>query len=76
MRAFVLINVDTGMDLDELERAVKKAKGARRVYSVTGPYDMIAEIEASDMATMGKIVSDIRLVDGVLGTLTLVTTKG
>lgn len=76
MRAFVLVNVRTGRELEEFEKAICAIHGVKRAESVAGPYDIVVEVEGPDMATIGKIVSGIRLIDGVTKTLTLISTKG
>lgn len=75
MRAIILVNVKTGKGLEEFEGAIRAIEGVKRVLSVAGPYDLVVEVEAPDMAGIAKIASGIRLVDGVANTLTLVATQ-
>ena len=70
MRAYVLIDVRSGE-----ERAVTKAlqgePGILRADFTFGPYDVICEVQAPDLSSLGKLVSGtIRPTPGVLDTLT------
>jgi uncharacterized protein with GYD domain len=70
MRAYVLVHVRTGQER-EVTRALKGQPGILRADFTFGPYDVIAEVEAPDLATLGKLVSvTIRAQPGVMDTLT------
>jgi hypothetical protein len=70
MRAYVLVHVHTGQER-EVTCALKGQPGVLRADFTFGPYDVIAEVEASDLAALGKLVSiTIRAQPGVTDTLT------
>lgn len=75
MYAFVLVNAETERELEELEKGIKGIDGVKRVNTVAGPYDLVVEIEGPNMAAISKIVTGIRLIDGVVKTLTLISTR-
>jgi DNA-binding Lrp family transcriptional regulator len=70
MRGYVLIEVRTGEERT-VARALRAQPGIVKADFTFGLYDVIAEIEAADLAGMGKLVSGtIRATPGVVDTLT------
>lgn len=70
MRAYVLINVRTGEER-QIKKLFANAPGITRAEVTFGPYDMIVQLEAPDLAALGKLVSGtIRAAPGVENTLT------
>jgi len=70
MRAYVLVHVRAG-EQKHLTDTLTGMPGVLRADVTFGPYDVIAEVEASDLAGVGKLVySTIRPQIGVLDTLT------
>ncbi len=54
-------------------KALQKVKGVKSAHAVTGPYDVIACVEAKDVGAVGAIVlSKIRTLKGVTKTVTCV----
>jgi DNA-binding Lrp family transcriptional regulator len=54
-------------------KALQKVKGVKSAHAVTGPYDVIACVEAQDVGAVGAIVlSKIRTLKGVTKTVTCV----
>ena len=75
MRAYVLVHVRPGEE-KQLTLALKGQPGVLRADVTFGPYDAIAEIEAPDLAGVGKIVyGTIRPQIGVIDTLTCLTVE-
>ncbi len=70
MRAYVLTRVRSGEEW-ELLRALRGTQGVLQADFTFGPYDVIAEIEATDLAGIGRFVSEtIRCAPGVVETVT------
>ena len=70
MRAYVLVHVRPGEE-KQLTAALKRPAGVLRADVTFGPYDVIAEVEAPDLAGLGKLVyGTIRPQLGVIDTLT------
>ena len=68
--AYVFIECTAGA-AREVTREVSKIKGVIRANATTGPYDVIALVEASDMNVLGDfIVTKIQSLSGVLRTQT------
>ncbi len=70
--AFVLIEAASDKAKNAL-KAITKIPGVKMAHAVTGPYDIIAFVEASDVDALGRVVlSKIRTITGVTKTLTCV----
>jgi DNA-binding Lrp family transcriptional regulator len=70
IEAFVLIQVGVGMPAGVVQ-AVSAIPGVRSAEAVTGPYDVVARVEAADIDALGRlVVSRIQAIEGVTRTLT------
>ncbi len=70
MRAYVLTHVRTGEEFSVI-RGLQNAPGVLRADFTFGPYDVIVEVEAPTLETLGNLVSEtIRCQPGVIDTLT------
>jgi DNA-binding Lrp family transcriptional regulator len=70
--AFVLIEGASDQTA-KIVKALQKVKGVKSAHAVTGPYDVIACVEASDIGAVGAVVlSRIRTLKGVTRTVTCV----
>ncbi len=70
--AYVLIEVAPKKALQACTKIAKIA-GVQSAHLVTGPYDIIAYVEAKDPGAIGRLVmSKIQAVDGVGKTITCV----
>ena len=55
----------------EVNLAVRQIDGVKEANAVTGPFDVIALIEASDISVLGEfVVAKIQGLPGVIRTLT------
>jgi len=69
-KAFVLIETAVGKT-KEVVSVLNKLKGLKSVDTVTGPYDIIAVIEAENLNLIGDIITDkIHIVEGIARTVT------
>jgi len=67
--AYVLIKASGS--IETLVEGLKKIKGVKSVSPVTGPYDLILEVEAEDVNSLAKVVvGKIRKLKGISDTLT------
>ena len=74
IRGYVLVETEVGRTLAvgtavrEIQSALAKVTA---VDTVTGPYDVIVQLEADDLDQLGKcITEDIQSIDGVQRTTT------
>jgi len=70
----VLVRLAAGKEKQSLSK-IKEIKGVSHVSAVFGRWDLVVDIETSDLSTLTNVVvSKIRSIPGVFSTETLVTT--
>lgn len=70
MKAYALIQTDMGKPTAVAE-ALRKIDGVKEADTVTGPYDVIAVLEAADLDAFGELVTTkIQTIDGIARTIT------
>ena len=70
IEAFVLIQAEVGMAA-RVGQTVRAMQGVRSADVVTGPYDVVACVEAASIDALGSlVVSKIQAVEGITRTLT------
>ncbi len=75
VRAYVLISTQPGKAMDVVKR-MSGEDGIVQSDAITGEYDVIAQVEASDVAGVGAlIVEKIQRIDGVFKTVTCLAVK-
>lgn len=73
--AFVLINT-IGDHTKSAYKTLTRIEGVKAVYPVTGPYDLIAQVEAETLEELNDLVMvRIRGVDGITKTNTAIVLK-
>jgi DNA-binding Lrp family transcriptional regulator len=73
VRAFVLIETKPGEALEVAAR-VARIRGVVGAWACTGPYDVIAHVEAINMKSVGRMVANtLQKVAGIERTITCVT---
>ncbi len=69
-KAFVLIETAVGKTKDVVA-ALHQVKGVTSVDVVTGPYDIIAVVEAADLSSVGDTVTgNVHTIGGIIRTVT------
>lgn len=72
VKAYSLISSEPGRASDIFDK-VEKIEGVQSVEAVAGPYDLIANIEVDSLEKLtGTVFGNIRGVDGVTNTTTLI----
>jgi len=70
LNAYVLILTEVGK-VAHVAPALRDLDGVQVAEDITGPYDVIARVQASGLDQLGRLVaSRIQAVDGVTRTLT------
>jgi DNA-binding Lrp family transcriptional regulator len=70
LSAYVLIQTEVGK-VAHVARALSGLEGVQLAEDITGPYDVIARVQAPGLDQLGRLVaSRIQLVDGITRTLT------
>lgn len=73
VKAYILITADPGHTA-ELARKLANVPGAKEVHEVMGPYDIVVEFEAKELAEVTTALrKTIRPLSGVRNTVTCVT---
>jgi len=68
--AYILIQTEVGKAA-QVAAEVGQIEGVVSSEDVTGPYDVIARAESSDVDELGKmVVSRVQMIDGITRTLT------
>ncbi len=74
-KAFILIETAVGKTR-EVAGALRQVDGMLSVDVVTGPYDIIALLEAKDITSIGDLVTDRVHFSGVVRTVTCISVGG
>jgi DNA-binding Lrp family transcriptional regulator len=70
LSAYVLVQTEVGK-VAHVAQALNDLDGVELAEDITGPYDVIARIQAPGLDQLGRlVVSRIQVVDGVTRTLT------
>ena len=70
VQAYILIQTEVGRAAD-VARSIAEISGVTPAEDVTGPYDVIARVEAQTVDELGKLViAKIQDVEGITRTLT------
>ena len=70
LSAYVLIQTEVGK-VAHVAQALSELDGVEVAEEITGPYDIIAKIQAPGLDQLGRlVVARLQLVDGVTRTLT------
>jgi DNA-binding Lrp family transcriptional regulator len=69
-KAFILIETAVGKTKDVVS-ILNKIEGLKSVDTVTGPYDIIAVVEAEDLNKIGDVITGkIHAIEGIARTVT------
>ncbi len=72
MEAYILIKTMAG-EVENVLGGIKKVKGVKGADPVTGPFDIIAQVEAQNIDELAKVVvTKIRKLKGVIDTITCI----
>ena len=67
-----MIETSPGKNVSDVAAVAAAVTGVTSADSVVGPYDVVANVQADDMAALGKIVTEeIQAISGVAKTITL-----
>ncbi len=74
-KAFILIETAAGRNKEILNN-IRQLKGVTSIDYVTGPYDIIAIIEAENLNEIGDLVTkEIHPISGIVRTTTCLSLK-
>jgi len=73
-RAFVLINVESGSE-DQVLKDAKKHGWVQEAYVSYGAYDLVIKVKADTMEQLRGINQQLRAINNIRSTLTLILTE-
>ena len=73
--AITLISVSSTADTSTVSAALMNLKGIVVIYEITGQYDIAAIISASSVIEINRCIDDVRKIDGVSDTNTVIVLK-
>jgi DNA-binding Lrp family transcriptional regulator len=73
--AITLISVSSTADTSAVSAALMNLKGVVVIYEITGQYDIAAIITASSVIEINGCIDDVRRIDGVSDTNTVIVLK-
>jgi len=72
VQAYILATATVGK-VKKVAKELAKVKGVKSVHIVTGPYDIIAFVEAEDLNTISStIIENIHRIKGIVDTTTAI----
>ena len=75
-RAYIFVETAVGKTIDVLEH-LRNISSISSVDAVTGPYDIIAILEADNLNSVGDLVTgQIHTIGGVIRTITCLSVRG
>ncbi|MEM2685540.1 MAG: Lrp/AsnC family transcriptional regulator [Candidatus Bathyarchaeia archaeon] len=75
LRALVLISARTSYPLPTVSEKIRKLPNIEAVYEVSGLYDIVAIIKGASISDLNNCIDEIRKIDGVESTNTLVVLR-
>ncbi len=70
--AIVLISVDSTTDTSKVSEKLAKLEGVKVVYEITGQYDIITIISATNISEINSSIDALRKILGVIDTNTVI----
>ena len=71
VEAYVLVNAEAGLRGRAVSRETAAIKGVLSAEDLSGPYDVIARVEARDLDELARlVVAKIQVLKGVTRTIT------
>lgn len=70
--ALALVSVAPSIPTSEVSAKIKNIPGVQKVYEITGQYDVAVLIAGSNIAEINKCIDEIRKINGVATTNTII----
>jgi len=72
MKAIVLVKVKQGYNIPDVAKTISKIRDVVKACEVTGEYDVVVEIASPDTISLNQSIEEIRGIEGVGGTLSMI----
>ena len=75
VRAITFITIDPGVPTPSVSEKLATLDGVEGVYELTGEYDVAAIVSANSVAGLNKCIEEIRKIEGVKNTNTVLVLR-
>jgi DNA-binding Lrp family transcriptional regulator len=75
IKAVTLVSTTPSIPTPQVAEQIRAINGVEVVYEVTGQYDVAAVISGADIAAINKCIDEIRHINGIKDTNTLIVLK-
>jgi DNA-binding Lrp family transcriptional regulator len=75
IRALTMIEVNPNIPTYDVSKIINNMIGVEQIYEVTGEYDIVIVMNASNMLGINRLIEEIRKVNGVLKTNTIIVLR-
>ena len=73
--ALVLVSADSSIDTSKVSLKLTKLDGIKKIYEITGQYDICVFVQAPTIAEINACIDDLRKISGVTDTNTVIILK-
>ena len=73
--ALVLVSADSSIDTSKVSLKLTKLNGIKKIYEITGQYDICVIVQAPTISEINKSIDDLRKIPGVTDTNTVIILK-
>ena len=73
--ALVLVSADSSIDTSKVSLKLTKLDGIKKIYEITGQYDICVIVQAPTISEINKSIDDLRKIPGVTDTNTVIILK-
>ena len=73
--ALVLVSADSSIDTSKVSLKLTKLNGIKKIYEITGQYDICVIVQAPTISEINACIDDLRKISGVTDTNTVIILK-
>ena len=73
--ALVLVSADSSIDTSKVSLKLTKLDGIKKIYEITGQYDICVIVQASTINEINACIDDLRKISGITDTNTVIILK-
>ena len=73
--ALVLVSADSSIDTSKVSLKLTKLDGIKKIYEITGQYDICVIVQAPTISEINACIDDLRKISGVTDTNTVIILK-
>ena len=73
--ALVLVSADSSIDTSKVSLKLTKLDGIKKIYEITGQYDICVIVQASTINEINVCIDNLRKISGVTDTNTVIILK-